>query len=81
MTSLTTIKVSVQTRNRLKAQASAAHLSLGEHLTQLADAADRESRMAALKRAIAETPDDRATSHAAETESWEQAELSDADAG
>ncbi|RNL61407.1 antitoxin [Nocardioides marmoriginsengisoli] len=55
---MTTIKVSTETRDRLKAQASAAHVSLGEHLTRLAAAADRGLRFEALRSAIAATPSD-----------------------
>ena len=53
MTTMTTIKVSTETRDRLKAQASAAHVSLGEHLNRLASAADRGLRFEALRAAIA----------------------------
>ncbi|MDQ2846207.1 MAG: DNA mismatch repair protein MutS [Actinomycetota bacterium] len=74
----TTIKVSKRTRDRLKAQAGAAHLSLGEHLTRLADAADRASRLSALGQAIAKTPVDLAAGYAAEAAVWEAAELNDA---
>ena len=35
-----TIKVDVVTRDRLKAQAAQAHLTLGQHLARLADAVD-----------------------------------------
>lgn len=75
---VTTIKVSKETRDRLKAQAGAAHLSLGEHLTRLADSADKAARLAALSRAIAETPVDLAAGYAAEAAVWEAAELNDA---
>lgn len=74
----TTIKVSSQTRDRLKAQAAAAHVSLGEHLTRLADAADREARFAGLRQAIADMPPEVAASHRQETEAWEATELIDA---
>ena len=52
---MTTIKVSTETRDRLKAQASAAHVSLGEHLSRLADAAERGLRFEALRAAVAAT--------------------------
>ena len=52
---MTTIKVSTETRDRLKAQAAMANVSLGEHLTRLASAADRGLRFEALRTAIAST--------------------------
>jgi hypothetical protein len=76
---MTTIKVSTQTRDRLKAQTAQARVPLGEHLRRLADAADRQRRFAALREAVGQTPPDLAESHAAETEEWETIELSDAD--
>jgi len=61
---MTTIKVSTETRDRLKAQASAAHVSLGEHLTRLASAADRGLRFEALRAAVAATgPEPTAEDH------------------
>lgn len=64
--------------NRSAGPGGAAHLSLGEHLTRLADSADRAARLAALGRAIAETPADLAAGYAAEAAVWEAAELADA---
>lgn len=71
----TTIKVSTETRDRLKAQAAAARLSLGEHLARLADAADRAARLEALGRAVAETPDTVLKEYAEEIDAWDAAEL------
>ena len=74
---MTTIKVPSETRDRLKAQAAAAHRSLGAHLDALADLADRQTRFATLKGAIAATsPSDRAT-YDSETAAWERVEWSD----
>ena len=73
----TTIKVSTELRDRLKAQAARAGRTLGAHLSVLADAADRQERLAHLKVAIAETSRGNAESYAAETRAWETAELSD----
>jgi len=56
----TTIKVTTETRDRLKAQASVAGTSLGEHLARLADLADRHERLESLRVAIATTPADQA---------------------
>lgn len=72
---MTTIKVSTETRDRLKAQASATHVSLGEHLTRLAEAADRGLRYEALRAAIAATPADAWASYEAETNEWLDADL------
>ncbi len=77
MTEMTTIKVSPRTRDRLKAQATAANVSLGEHLRRLADAADRDFRLTSLRRAVADTPEDVATDYAQEAAAWETTELAD----
>jgi len=68
---MTTIKVSTETRDRLKAQASAAHVTLGEHLTRLASAADRGLRFEALRAAIAATGPELT----AEDDEWLDADL------
>lgn len=73
----TTIKVSRSTRDRLKAQAAAAHLTLGELLEKLADDADRAHRLAALGAAIAATSDRDMASYVGEVEHWENTELAD----
>lgn len=67
----TTIKVSTVTRDRLKAQASAAHRSLGAYLEDLAEMADRRARFAALRESIDATPADLAASYRAELLQWE----------
>ncbi|WP_308492309.1 hypothetical protein [Microbacterium terrisoli] len=74
----TTIKVSDELRDRLKAQASRAGLTLGAHLAVLADLADRADRLAAAKRAMAAAPADTVDDYRAETRQWESAELTDA---
>ena len=66
----TTIKVSTETRDRLKAQASAAHVSLGEHLSRLADAADRALRFESLRAAIDATPAHVMADYTAESKDW-----------
>lgn len=71
----TTIKVSRETRDRLKAQAAAAHVTLGEHLARLADAGDRALRFEQLRAAIAaESAADR-SSYEAERDAWLDADL------
>jgi predicted transcriptional regulator len=77
----TTIKVSDELRDRLKAQASRSGLTLGAHLATLADAEDRRRRLAALKSAIKDSPSDVDISHAAESDLWEATELTDASRG
>lgn len=74
----TTIKVSRETRDRLRDQARRAHLTLGEHLMRLADGADREERFRELRRAMAATAVDQHESYVREAESWEATELTDA---
>lgn len=73
----TTIKVSDDLRDRLKAQAARDGLTLGAHLARLADAEDRRQRLRGLAEAIAHSPTDVVASHAAETAEWERAELTD----
>jgi predicted transcriptional regulator len=68
----TTIKVTRDVRDRLKAQASAAHRTLGEHLAHLAELGDREHRFAVLREAIAATPADALESYQAEVAAWER---------
>jgi len=72
----TTIKVSDELRDRLKAQAARGGLTLGAHLAHLADAEDRRLRLQALKSAIRASSQSDVESHAAETADWERAELS-----
>jgi hypothetical protein len=72
---MTTIKVSTETRDRLKAQAVAAHVSLGEHLSRLANAADRGLRFEALRAAIASTSPEAIEDYLKETNAWVDADL------
>lgn len=74
----TTIKVSDELRDRLKAQAARDGLTLGAHLARLAEADDRRRRLLDLKEAVAATPRNALRDHAAETVEWEHAELTDA---
>lgn len=74
----TTIKVSDQLRDRLKAQAARDGLTLGAHLAQLADAEDRRWRFHLLKSAIGAATGSGTPSHAEETADWERTELADA---
>jgi predicted transcriptional regulator len=71
----TTIKVSKEVRDRLKAQASAAHITLGQHLERLAEAADRGMRFEALRRAIETTSDESLAAWASEAREWTEADL------
>lgn len=74
----TTIKVSDELRDRLKAQASRAGRTLGAHLAVLADLADRRERLASMKRAVVESPASALEQYHAESEQWEATELTDA---
>ena len=69
--SATTIKVSPDVRDRLKAQAAAAHRTLGEHLRHLADLGDRAARFEALRTAINAMSPAAATSYQRELDEWE----------
>ncbi len=51
----TTIKVSEELRDRLKAQAARSGVTLGAHLANLADAAERRQRFETLRAQIAST--------------------------
>lgn len=74
----TTIKVSDELRDRLKAQAVHRGLTLGAHLARLAEGEDRRLRLAHLREAVAATPSTAAASYDDEAEVWERAELADA---
>ncbi len=71
----TTIKVTAAVRDRLKAQAYSAHLTLGEHLERLADLADREARYAALAGAIEGMSDEQRADYRRESSTWVDADL------
>ncbi|MHA7986092.1 hypothetical protein ACX9R5_09815 [Rathayibacter sp. CAU 1779] len=68
---MTTIKVSVATRDRLKAQARTARKSLGAYLDELASRADREQRLRVLQQQIAATPPELMESYHRETAEWD----------
>ena len=67
----TTIKVDSSTRDRLKLQARAAGLTLGDHLATLADLADRRTRMHAMRDAMAASPADEMTGYLEESSAWD----------
>jgi hypothetical protein len=70
----TTIKVSNDVRDRLKAQAALTHRTLGQHLEYLAGLGEREARMASLRAAVrAMSPEDLA-SYREETRAWDRIE-------
>lgn len=73
----TTIKVSTQTRDRLKEQAAAAGMSLGRYVSALSEAADRQARLAALGAAIAGTSAADMVQYGDEVGQWEATELAD----
>jgi len=56
---MTTIKVTMETRDRLKSQAEAAGLTLGQHLERLARLGAREARRTAMRDTLARvTPEE-----------------------
>jgi len=67
----TTIKVTTELRDRLKAQAGEHGRTIGEHLAVLADAAERTARFARLRSQIAATPTHLRTSYDDETAAWD----------
>src|ERR1700712_5063132 len=69
----TTIKVSNELRDRLKAQAAASGLTIGEHIGVLADEADRRARFARLRAQIAATPAELRASYLDEVRAWDDA--------
>lgn len=73
----TTIKVSDELRDHLKAQAARDGLTLGAHLARLAETDDRAHRLSQFKIAVASTSGEKAATYAAETAEWERTELSD----
>ena len=68
----TTIKVPNDVRDQLKAQAAAAHRTLGEHLAHLANLEERSARFTAVRAAIASTPLEAIKSYRAEVAEWER---------
>jgi macrodomain Ter protein organizer (MatP/YcbG family) len=74
--SLTTIKLSAATRDRLKVHAARRGESLGAHIERLLDLADREARFEALRTAIAATPPTALAAYEREAAEWLDADLS-----
>ncbi|MBK5238936.1 MAG: hypothetical protein JJE28_07500 [Actinomycetales bacterium] len=75
---MTTIKVTPVTRDRLKSHAKRAERTINEYLDMLIDLADRELRFDALRTAIANTSEADMQSWREETDVWENLELTDA---
>ncbi|GAB3551798.1 hypothetical protein GCM10027404_21580 [Arthrobacter tumbae] len=75
----TTIKVSDDLRDRLKAQAASRGLTLGAHLARLAEAEDRRLRLTNLREAVAATSSAGGAGYDDEADLWERAELADAE--
>ena len=71
----TTIKVSNDVRDRLKMQAHAAHRTLGEHLSHLADLGDRAERFVALRAAIDATPTQALASYHDDVVAWDRIDV------
>ncbi len=69
----TTIKVSTELRDRLKAQAAAHGRTLGQHLAVLADSQERDERFARLRRQIAATSAGSRATLRDEVDAWDTA--------
>lgn len=67
----TTIKVTSDVRDRLKRQAAANGVTLGEHLSRLAELGERQLRFDAMQAAIAATSVEEMDSYRSETEFWD----------
>lgn len=74
---VTSIRVSNELRDRLRAQAAREGLTLGAYLARLSDAEDRRERLQSLKATIAATSSVEIATHSAESAEWESAELAD----
>lgn len=68
---LTTIKVDSATRDRLKALASARHLTLGQYLDLLTERAERSALFGQMRRDFATTTDAQWSEYHAEAELWQ----------
>ena len=77
-TTMTTIKVTPATRDRIKGHAQRADRTINDYLDMLIDLADRELRFDALRAAIANTSAEDMASWRDETDVWETLELTDA---
>lgn len=69
----TTIKVSSELRDRLKAQAGARQLTLGDYLAKLAVIGERQMRLEAMHAAMSATAPELLESYREETEFWDAA--------
>ena len=65
-----TIRVSLETRDLLKAQALRAHLTIGGYLEKLAHQAAKRERFEELRRAIDSTDEAQLTGYYSETNGW-----------
>lgn len=72
---MTTIKVTAETRDRLKAQASANRLTLGDYLARVADTADRRARWSAMATAMAGASAEELREYRREAAEWSDADL------
>lgn len=76
---MTTIKVSTETRDRLKEHAAAEHSTLGDYLTRLADAADARARWAAMAAAMSNASAEELREYRREAAEWADADLTSAE--
>ena len=70
--SITTIKVTKGTRDRLKNQAASRHQTLEQYLGALADRVETEERFGQLEQAIRNTPPELMKSWRQETAEWDR---------
>lgn len=70
--SMTTIKVTKGTRDRLKSQAASRHQTLEQYLGSLADRVETEERFDHLEQAIRKTPPELMKSWRRETAEWDR---------
>jgi hypothetical protein len=71
---LTTIKVTMATRDRLKAAARADRSTLEEFLERLVSEHERRERLSAMRAAVAATSSDVMAAYVDEAAEWEHAE-------
>jgi hypothetical protein len=77
MTILTTIKVTGETRDRLKRGARAQGSTLEQYLVELISERERRDRLDRMEAAWRATPDDVMRDYVAESAEWERAESRD----
>ena len=75
MPTMTTIKVETGVRDRLRANAKNADLTMNEYLERVLEIEDRRAKVAAVRAAMAATPKALMDRYHAESEAWVNADL------